>query len=81
MVAGFRSNVFDPVLIISKIITLQCFFYVTLGVWILLADSIAGIRPSLDQIFHFRVGTIYWLYYCVFMVCVFRSLKVLMMDG
>ena len=59
MASGFRAVVFDPILIIAKILTLQCCFYTTLGLWIVIADSIGGIHKSVDQIFDFRVKSNY----------------------
>lgn len=53
--SGFRAKVFDPLLIISQIIALQCFFYVSLGLWVVFSDSIAGIHPSFNQLFNYRV--------------------------
>ena len=57
MASGFRANVFDPVLIIAQIIALQSCFYISFGLWIVIADSIGGIHRSIDQIFDYRVST------------------------
>lgn len=56
MAGGFRSNVFDPVLISFQIVTMQCFFYVSLGFWLILANAVAGIRYSVDQFFDYHVS-------------------------
>ncbi|GBL89997.1 hypothetical protein AVEN_107877-1 [Araneus ventricosus] len=47
----FRYSVWDPLLIISQILAIQAIFYVSLGVWIFLTDTISGYSQSLDQIF------------------------------
>ncbi|XP_045193074.1 protein SYS1 homolog [Mercenaria mercenaria] len=51
MVGTFRSNVWDPVLIISQIISLQCQFIVTLGVWVYILNFICGYDTTIDQLF------------------------------
>ncbi|XP_028410129.1 protein SYS1 homolog [Dendronephthya gigantea] len=51
MAAQFRSNLWDPVLIVSQIIAIQCTYYVGLGVWILIFDFWMGSVHSLHQIF------------------------------
>ena len=56
MVAGFRSNIFDPLLVSAQIVAMQCCFYVFLGLWLVLADMIGGIHASLDQIFDYHVS-------------------------
>lgn len=56
MAGGFRSNIFDPVLLGAQIVTLQCCFYVTMGLWLVLADLVAGIELSVDQLFDYRVS-------------------------
>ncbi|EDO40540.1 predicted protein [Nematostella vectensis] len=54
MAAGFRTNVWDPVLIISQIIAIQCTFYISLGVWVLIVDYWSGSIHSLDQFFAYK---------------------------
>lgn len=51
MPGHFRSNVWDPVLIISQIVTLVCEFYCVFGLWIYLMDIIGKFDASRDQIF------------------------------
>lgn len=51
MAAGFRSYVWDPCLIISQIVAVQCVFYLFLAFWILLVDFWTGSTRSLDQFF------------------------------
>ena len=55
MAAQFRSNLWDPVLIVSQIIAIQCTYYVGLGVWILIFDFWMGSVHSLHQIFSDKV--------------------------
>ena len=54
----FRSNVFDPILIVAQIISLQCCFYASFGLWLIVADTIADIGKSINQIFDYRVSII-----------------------
>ena len=56
MAGGFRANIFDPLLIVAQILAMQCSFYAFMGLWILLADLIGGIQPSVDQILDYRVS-------------------------
>lgn len=56
MVGVFRSNVFDPILIVCQIVAMQCLFYVSLGFWIVLANVAAGINYSVDKFFDYRVS-------------------------
>ena len=55
MAAGFRSYVWDPCLIISQIVAVQCVFYIFLALWILLVDFWTGSTRSLDQFFRAKV--------------------------
>ena len=57
MAAGFRSYVWDPCLIISQIVAVQCVFYIFLALWILLVDFWTGSTRSLDQFFRAKVRT------------------------
>lgn len=63
MTASFRSNVFDPLLVVCQIIAMQCFFYVSLGFWLVLANLLAGLTHSVDQFFDYHVSELltYWL--------------------
>ena len=96
MAGGFRANIFDPLLIVAQIVAMQCSFYAFMGLWILLADIIGGIQPSVEQILDYRVSAMAVcvcvciantlnLYLCEYSVAVtflsFRSLKVPMMAG
>ena len=51
MTGRFRSYVWDPALILSQMVTLQCVFYTTLGLWVALLLSFGGYSPSLNNIF------------------------------
>ena len=56
MSGSFRISVWDPPLIISQIIAVQCFMYVSLGLWtILFLHLIAGQPLSVDYIFRYQV--------------------------
>ncbi|XP_071958978.1 protein SYS1 homolog [Antedon mediterranea] len=50
--ASFRSYVWDPILIISQMLSMQTVFYVSLGFWLILIDNISSTNKSLDQIFN-----------------------------
>ena len=56
MAGVFRSNVFDPILVVSQIVAIQCSFYGCLGLWLILANAIAGLRHSVDQFFDYHVS-------------------------
>nr|CAG4648304.1 EOG090X0FH3 [Moina brachiata]SVE93312.1 EOG090X0FH3 [Moina brachiata] len=57
MNGSFRISVWDPSLIISQIVAVQCIMYVTLGLWIiLLLHVIAGHPISIDYIFKYQVN-------------------------
>lgn len=47
----FRSNVWDPVLIIGQIICMQCQFMVTLGIWVYILNFFCGYDTTIDQLF------------------------------
>lgn len=51
--AGFRYSVWDPPLIISQIITLQCTFYAGLGVIFWFIDILFQQSLSLEQLFSY----------------------------
>ena len=51
MTGRFRSYVWDPALIISQIVSLQCVFYSTLGLITALCLAMGGHSPSLDNLF------------------------------
>lgn len=56
MTGSFRVTIWDPPLIISQIIAIQCIMYVSLGLWIiLLLHLIAGHPISIDYIFKYQV--------------------------
>lgn len=47
----FRSNLWDPVLIMAQITMMQASFYLCLGLWVFFLDVIGRFDLSLDQIF------------------------------
>lgn len=51
MPGQFRSNVWDPVLIICQIVAMQCQFYVTLGLWVYVLNFIFGYDTTVQQLF------------------------------
>ncbi|XP_041376549.1 protein SYS1 homolog [Gigantopelta aegis] len=51
MAGHFRSNVWDPVLILSQIVSMQSIFYIMLGFWIYVLDLIGRFDLSLEQLF------------------------------
>ncbi|XP_027046579.1 protein SYS1 homolog [Pocillopora verrucosa] len=51
MAAGFRSYVWDPCLIISQIVAVQCVYYLFLAFWVVFVDFSTGNSRSLDQFF------------------------------
>jgi hypothetical protein len=60
LMAVFRSYVWDPVLLIAQIITMQCVFYVCLGAWLFLIDSTLGLDRSVHQLLdHKEVADFY----------------------
>ena len=45
----FRSNVFDPKLIVAQIVTTQALFYVCMGVFFFLVDLSVGQPPLIPE--------------------------------
>ena len=62
---GFRSGIFDPVLIIAQIVSLFCFHCVALGGWLLLANFVGGTSTTIDQLFDYHVRELRPLDQCV----------------
>lgn len=58
MASGFRSSIWDPVLILGQIVSMQCFFYVSLGVLFVAAGIFTGTQKSLDQLLSYHVRTV-----------------------
>lgn len=54
MAGQFRYFVWDPLLIISQIVTMQCIYYFCLGLWIALIDVCMGSTESLQQMFGYQ---------------------------
>lgn len=62
MVTGtFRSNVWDPVLIIGQIICMQCQFTVSLGLWVYILNFILGYDTEISQLFRQAVSIFFHL--------------------
>lgn len=59
MASQFRSYVWDPVLIISQIILMQCIYYSFLGLWLASVDGLVHTNRSLDQIFSYEVSLLH----------------------
>lgn len=55
--ANFRSYIWDPVLILSQILLMQCIYYSFLGLWLAGVDSLIQTSRSLDQIFSYEVSS------------------------
>lgn len=58
---SFRYTQWDPWLIISQIIAVQCIMYVTLGLILALLGSLVGDNRSLDHIFEYHVSFLFFL--------------------
>lgn len=56
MASNFRSYIWDPVLIVSQIVLMQCIYYSFLGLWMAGVDSLVQTSRSLDQIFSYEVS-------------------------
>lgn len=56
MASHFRSYIWDPVLIVSQIVLMQCIYYGFLGLWLAGVDSLVQTSHSLDQIFSYEVS-------------------------
>ncbi|KAJ8259558.1 hypothetical protein GJAV_G00170820 [Gymnothorax javanicus] len=54
MAGNFRSYIWDPVLIVSQILLMQCIFYSFLGLWLAGVDGLVQGSRSLDQIFSYE---------------------------
>lgn len=55
----FRSHVWDPALIISQIIAIQCIYYLSLGLLCVVLLALGGYPPSLSCLFDFEMVHIY----------------------
>lgn len=54
MTGQFRSTTWDPLLIVSQIVAMQCVMYVGLGVWMVIMDTLIGSSRSLDHLFKYQ---------------------------
>jgi len=48
---NFHGHVWDPKLILSQILTMQCLFYLTFGIILCIFDTILSVNLILDQMF------------------------------
>jgi hypothetical protein len=53
--SGFRSQKWDPFLIISQIIAVQTLYYFGLGFWIFCLTFAVNRVPTLDYLFSYQV--------------------------
>ena len=58
MPGQFRSYVWDPTLIISQIVCMQCIFYGGIGLWLFILDILIGRYVTIDQLFSYQVNII-----------------------
>lgn len=56
MKSGFRNTQWDPIILISQIIAMQCLLYVSLGLLMFLMDEIGGANHTLDHLFQYHVS-------------------------
>lgn len=61
---SFRSTQWDPILLISQIVSLQFCVYFTLGILVFTANLLAGDNYRLDTIFEYHVSRQCVLKYC-----------------
>ncbi|KAJ6635501.1 Protein SYS1 like [Pseudolycoriella hygida] len=54
MKSGFRNTQWDPIILISQIIAMQCLLYVSLGFLMFLMDEIGGANHTLDHLFQYH---------------------------
>ncbi|XP_030374541.1 protein SYS1 homolog [Scaptodrosophila lebanonensis] len=55
----FRNTQWDPILLTSQIVSMQCCVYFTLGLLIFIANYLAGDNYTLDNIFEYHEIHIY----------------------
>ena len=55
MTGQFRYTTWDPILIVSQILTVQTMFYTSLGILIYVADCLTDYSPSLTHMFSYQV--------------------------
>lgn len=56
LTGSFRYTQWDPWLIISQIISVQCILYLSLGIILTLLGSLIGNPRTLDHIFEYHVS-------------------------
>ena len=63
--SGFRSQKWDPWLIISQIIAVQTLYYFGLGCWVFLLTLFGNQVPTLDYLFSYEVTKFARAWFCV----------------
>ena len=53
MAGNFRYTVWDPWMILAQMATLQCWYYVSLGLWLFILEALTGYPRNLDHIFKY----------------------------
>lgn len=56
MSGSFRNTQWDPALIISQIIAVQCIVYLSLGIIMAVLDLLTGDSNSLEHLFEYHVS-------------------------
>lgn len=54
MAGQFRLSIFDPILIIGQIITIQSLWYTSLGILVFVTDALHGSPPCLAHMFAYQ---------------------------
>lgn len=55
MKGKFRVTVWDPILLISQILTIQALFYTSLAIFVFIVDFLFADTPSITHIFAYHV--------------------------
>ncbi len=54
MPGSFRYTVWDPWMILGQMATLQCAYYVSLGLWVFALDALGGYPRTLEHLFKYH---------------------------
>lgn len=54
----FRNTQWDPTLLTSQIVSMQCCVYFTLGLLVFIANKLSGDNYTLDHLFEYHVSGI-----------------------
>lgn len=52
---SFRNTQWDPILLLTQIVAMQCLLYVSLGAFMFLMDVLADANHTLDHLFQYHV--------------------------